>query len=499
MKRMVITALVVLLAGVIGGWIGMSLWSHRQVSGKPGAGEVATQESATASKVGLEAESIDPKTGKKIKYWVAPMDPTYIRDEPGKSPMGMDLVPVYEEEGEEKEPTSTIRIDPVTIQNMGVRVAQVQRKPLIKHIRTYGTVTYDETRIYTVNTKFNGWIERLYVDFEGTKVRKGQRLFDIYSSELVSAQTEYLLALQQYNSLSNSPYPSIKEGAERLLEASRTRLRYWDLTEGQIEKLGSSKKISKTLTIYSPATGVVIKKNAFAGHYVKAGEHQYEIANLSKVWVDVDIYEYELPWVRQGMVAEMELAYVPGKRFKGKVLYIYPYLEAKTRTGKLRLQFANPDYQLKPDMYANIYLKSSIAEDSIVIPQEAVIDSGVRKVVFVALGKGKFQPREVKLGLEGNNDEYQVLSGLREGEKIVISAQFMLDSESRLREAIQKMLEAQKAGTTGDQSSVIAGERQDSGDDLDMSGMTMDTQRDDLDMTGITMEDESRADSQQLK
>jgi Cu(I)/Ag(I) efflux system membrane fusion protein/cobalt-zinc-cadmium efflux system membrane fusion protein len=499
MKRLVITAFVVLLAGVIGGWIGMSLWSHRQVSGKPGAGEVATQESATASKVGLEAESIDPKTGKKIKYWVAPMDPTYIRDEPGKSPMGMDLVPVYEEEGEEKEPTSTIRIDPVTIQNMGVRVAQVQRKPLIKHIRTYGTVTYDETRIYTVNTKFNGWIERLYVDFEGTKVRKGQRLFDIYSLELVSAQKEYLLALQQYNSLSNSPYPSIKEGAERLLEASRTRLRYWDLTEGQIEKLGSSKKISKTLTIYSPATGVVIKKNAFAGHYVKAGEHQYEIADLSKVWVDVDIYEYELPWVRQGMVAEMELAYVPGKRFKGKVLYIYPYLEAKTRTGKLRLQFANPDYQLKPDMYANIYLKSSIAEDSIVIPQEAVIDSGVRKVVFVALGKGKFQPREVKLGLEGNNDEYQVLSGLREGEKIVISAQFMLDSESRLREAIQKMLEAQKAGTTGDQSSVIAGERQDSGDDLDMSGMTMDTQRDDLDMTGITMEDESRADSQQLK
>jgi Cu(I)/Ag(I) efflux system membrane fusion protein/cobalt-zinc-cadmium efflux system membrane fusion protein len=499
MKRLVITAFVVLLAGVIGGWIGMSLWSHRQVSGKPGAGEVATQESATASKVGLEAESIDPKTGKKIKYWVAPMDPTYIRDEPGKSPMGMDLVPVYEEEGEEKEPTSTIRIDPVTIQNMGVRVAQVQRKPLIKHIRTYGTVTYDETRIYTVNTKFNGWIERLYVDFEGTKVRKGQRLFDIYSLELVSAQEEYLLALQQYNSLSNSPYPSIKEGAERLLEASRTRLRYWDLTEGQIEKLGSSKKISKTLTIYSPATGVVIKKNAFAGHYVKAGEHQYEIADLSKVWVDVDIYEYELPWVRQGMVAEMELAYVPGKRFKGKVLYIYPYLEAKTRTGKLRLQFANPDYQLKPDMYANIYLKSSIAEDSIVIPQEAVIDSGVRKVVFVALGKGKFQPREVKLGLEGNNDEYQVLSGLREGEKIVISAQFMLDSESRLREAIQKMLEAQKAGTTGDQSSVIAGERQDSGDDLDMSGMTMDTQRDDLDMTGITMEDESRADSQQLK
>jgi Cu(I)/Ag(I) efflux system membrane fusion protein/cobalt-zinc-cadmium efflux system membrane fusion protein len=334
------------------------------------------------------------------------------------------------------------------------------------------------------------------VDFEGTKVRKGQRLFDIYSSELVSAQEEYLLALKQYNNLSNSSYPSIKEGAERLLEASRTRLRYWDLTEGQIEKLGSSKQIRKTMTIYSPATGVVIKKNAFAGHYVKAGEHQYEIADLSRVWVDVDIYEYELPWVRQGMAAEMELSYLPGKRFKGKVLYIYPYLEAKTRTGKLRLEFTNPDYQLKPDMYANIYLKSSIAEDSIVIPQEAVIDSGVRKVVFVALGKGKFEPRGVKLGLEGNDDEYQVLNGLNEGEKIVISAQFMLDSESRLREAIQKMLEARKGGTTVDQRTEVMGESQDSGDDLDMSGMTMDTEEDDLDMTGITMEDESRISSQ---
>ncbi len=495
MKRVVITALLFGLTGLLGGWIGMSIWSHQRADRSRDFS--LTMSESVASEKDLKAGTIDPKTGKKIKYWVAPMDPTYIRDEPGKSPMGMDLVPVYQEEGEEKEPTSTIRIDPVTIQNMGVRLARVQRKPLIKYIRTYGTVTYNETRIYTVNTKFNGWIEKLYVDFEGTQVRKGQRLFDIYSPELVSAQEEFLLALQQHNSLSNSSYPSIKEGAQRLLEASRTRLRYWDLTEGQIEKLGSSKKVRKTLTIYSPATGVVIKKNAFAGHYVKAGEHQYEIADLSKVWVDVDIYEYELPWVRQGMPAEMELSYLPGKRFKGKVLYIYPYLEAKTRTGKLRLEFANPDYQLKPDMYANIYLKASIAEDSIVIPQEAVIDSGVRKVVFVALGKGKFQPREVKLGLEGNDDEYQVLNGLSEGEKIVVSAQFMLDSESRLREAIQKMLEARKGEAPGDHSSEVAGETQDSGDDLDMSGMTMDTQGDDLDMTGITMEDESRASSQQ--
>jgi Cu(I)/Ag(I) efflux system membrane fusion protein/cobalt-zinc-cadmium efflux system membrane fusion protein len=347
------------------------------------------------------------------------------------------------------------------MQNMGVRLAKVTRKGLVKKIRTVGNVTYDETRIYTVNTKFNGWIEKLYVDFVGTKVKKGQPLFDIYSPDLVTAQEEYLLALQQSKSLSSSTYPSIREGAERLLNASRTRLRYWDLTEGQIQNIEKTGKPQKTITIHSPATGVVIKKLAFRGHYVKAGMHQYEIADLSTVWVDVDIYEYELPWVKEGMEAEMELTYLPGKRFRGKVLYIYPYLEEKTRTAKLRLQFVNPGYKLKPHMYANIYLDSIVSTDSLVIPQEAVIDSGVRKLVFVYLGKGKFQPREVELGMEGENNQFQVLKGLSEGDEIVVSAQFMLDSESRLREAIQKMLEIRaKPGQQGD-------------DDLDMSDMTM--------------------------
>jgi Cu(I)/Ag(I) efflux system membrane fusion protein/cobalt-zinc-cadmium efflux system membrane fusion protein len=407
-----------------------------------GPGLIASE--ALAAKKKLKAGMVDPKTGKKIKYWVAPMDPTYIRDEPGKSPMGMDLVPVYEEEGEDKEPASTIRIDPVTMQNMGVRLGQVRRKPLTKYIRTVGNVTYDETKIYAVNTKFSGWIEKLYVNFVGKDVQKGQPLFDIYSPELVSAQEEYLLALKQYSSLSDSSYSSIREGARRLLEASRTRLQYWDLKDKQIEQLAKRGKVRKTLKIFSPATGIVTKKNAFKGHYVKAGELQYEIVELSTVWVDVDVYEYELPWVRKGMAAEMELAYIPGKRFKGRVLFVYPYLETKTRTAKLRLEFPNPGYQLKPGMYANIYLKSVIAKDSLVIPQEAVIDSGVRKVVFVAMGKGKFQPRDVKIGLEGNDNDYQVLEGLEEGEEIVLSAQFMLDSESRLREAIQKMLELRK-------------------------------------------------------
>jgi RND family efflux transporter MFP subunit len=399
---------------------------------------------ALAAKQELKAGMVDPKTGKKIKYWASPMDPTYIRNEPGKSPMGMDLVPVYEEEGEAKEPASTIRIDPVTMQNMGVRLGRVQRKTLIKHIRTVGNITYDETKIFTVNTKFNGWIEKLYVNFVGEDVKKGQPLFDIYSPDLVTAQAEYLLALRQYRSLSKNSYSRIREGAQRLLEASHTRLRYWDLTNEQIEQISKTGKVQKTLTIYSPAFGVVTKKIAFKGHYVKKGEHQYEIVDLSSVWVDVDVYEYELPWIRKGIPADMELAYIPGKRFKGEVLFIYPYLEAKTRTVKLRLAFPNPNYQLKPGMYANVFLKSVIDRDSLVIPQEAVIDSGVRQIVFVAIGEGRFQPREVNIGLEGNENDYQVLAGLNEGEEIVLSAQFMLDSESRLREAIQKMLKLQQ-------------------------------------------------------
>jgi multidrug efflux pump subunit AcrA (membrane-fusion protein) len=404
---------------------------------------------ALAAKQELKAGMVDPETGKKIKYWTSPMDPTYISEQPGKSPMGMDLVPVYEEEGEDKEPASTIRIDPGTMQNMGVRLGRVQQKRLIKNIRALGNITFDETKIFTVNTKFNGWIEKLYVNFIGEDVKKGQPLFDIYSPELVTAQEEYLLALEQYSKLGNSSYPRIRDGARRLLEASRTRLQYWDLTDRQIELIGETRKVKKILTIYSPAAGVVTKKDAFKGHYVKQGEHQYEIVDLSSVWVDVDVYEYELPWVRKGMAADMDLSYIPGKRFKGKVLFIYPYLDPKTRTAKLRLAFTNPGYQLKPGMYANVNLKSVVATDTLVIPQEAVIDSGVRKIVFVALGKGKFEPREVNIGLEGNDNEFQVLDGLSEGEEIVLSAQFMLDSESRLREAIQKMLKLRERAPGG--------------------------------------------------
>lgn len=423
----------------------------------------------------LKAGDIDPKTGKKIKYWVAPMDPAYIRKEPGKSPMGMDLVIVYEETGDEKEPTSIIRIDPVTRQNMGVRTAKVSRRPLAKNIRALGYVNYDETRIYAVNLKFDGWIEKLHVDFVGDTVRKGQKLFDLYSPDLVTAQSEYLLALEQAERFKDSPHKSIRANGLSLLDATRQRLRYWDLSEKQIARIQQHGNVQKTLTIFSPASGVVIKKDAIAGHFTKAGMHLYEIADLSRVWVDVEVFEYELPYIKKGMTVEMELSYLPGKRFVGEVLFIYPYLTSKTRTAKLRLIFNNKDGHLKPEMYANVFLNSRIDDNALVVPQEAVIDSGVKKIVFLSRGKGKFEPREVEIGVEGGDNTYQVLSGLVEGDEIVTSAQFMFDSESRLREAIQKMLEARNEGEGNNDLNM---------DDLDMDDMDMD----DMDMSEMTMD-----------
>ncbi len=431
---------------------------------------------AMASTTELKAGMIDPKNGKKIKYWVAPMDPTYIRYEPGKSPMGMDLVPKYEEEGE-PEPASTIRVDPVTVQNMGVRLADVQRRSLTKTIRAFGKLTFDERRIHTVNTKFDGWIEKLHVGYTGQQVVKGQPLFDIYSPDLMTAQEEYLLALRHADKLDGSSYDSIRENSRRLLSAARTRLHYWGVTDAQIRSLEQRGTTRKTVTVYSPASGIVMTKNAYEGHFVKAGQHQFEIADLSRIWVDAEVYEYELPWIHEGMAATMDLSYIPGKQFAGRVLFVYPYLSEKTRTVRLRMEFPNPDGELKPEMYANIHLNSTVDQAGLAIPQEAVIDSGVRQVAFVAKGEGRFEPREIKVGVEADGGEYQILSGLNEGEKVVVSAQFMFDSESRLREAIQKMLKVKDESDPAAMSS----------EDLDMSGLGMDDTSESLDMSGLTM------------
>ncbi|MDH3237499.1 MAG: efflux RND transporter periplasmic adaptor subunit [Deltaproteobacteria bacterium] len=399
------------------------------------------------------AASSGEKKERKIQYWVAPMDPNYRSDQPGKSPMGMDLVPVYEDGAGDE---GTIRVDPNTIQSIGVRTAPATVGELTKTIRTVGRVAYDERRIGTVNAKIGGWIEKLYVNTTGEEVRKGQPLIEIYSPDLVSAQQEYLIARRHYGQVKNSPFPDVVKSAQDLLDSARKRLSYWDIAEAQIEELERTGTVRKTLVLYSPFRGVVVQKAVFDGTKVMPGMELFRIADLSRVWVQGDVYEYELPWVKVGVPATVTLDYLPGKTYRGKITYIYPYLEGKTRTATVRVELANPDGELKPDMYAHIDLNPRVGEKTVLVPSEAVIRSGIRNVVFVSKGEGRFEPREIELGLEGEEGLVQVLSGLAGNELVVVSAQFLLDSESSLKEALKKFRNA--AGETSPSSGAPAGQ-----------------------------------------
>jgi multidrug efflux pump subunit AcrA (membrane-fusion protein) len=392
-----------------------------------------------------DSQQMARKKGRKILYWQAPMDPTEIYDHPGKSKMGMDLVPVYEDQAGIGS-GSTVKIDPVTVQSMGIRTAVVQRGDFSRRIRTVGRVDYNEEKLYTISPKISGWIEKLYVDYTGKMVKKGDPLLEIYSPDLVTTQEEYLLALNNKKMVSQSSFNSIREGAESLLKSSRQRLLYWDIPATEIDRLEKTGEVRKTLRLDSPADGVVTHKNAVEGLFVKEGTNIYQIADLSKVWVYASLYDYEIPWIREGQTAEMDLSYLPGETFTGRVSYVYPYLDEKARDVRVRLEFPNPDLELKPGMYANVTLQGKTIKDALLVPSEAILRSGKRDVVFVVRDKGKFEPREIRIAEEGgaNNASVRVLSGLLEGEEVVTSAQFLLDSESRLQEAIQKMLEEKK-------------------------------------------------------
>ena len=388
------------------------------------------------------AVSAKPAGERKIKYWVAPMDPTYIRNEPGKSPMGMDLVPVYEDQAASG---SIISIDPVTSQNMGVRLSPVVRKDLSRTIRTVGLIAYEEPKQFSVNSKVDGWIERLFANETGQFVRKGSPLLEIYSPALVSAQEEFLLARNNNISLAQSPFPSIADGASRLLEASRRRLKLWDISDRQIDRLEKTGEVVKSLTLYAPSNGIVTMKMIKEGQFIKSGMEMLTLSDISKVWVYADIYEYEMPWVKVGQKAQIILPYVGSEPIESQVSYIYPFVEPKTRTVKARLDINNPDFTLKPDMYVNVRLESEPVQHALTVPVEAVLHSGEKQTVFVALGEGKFEPRQVKTGVQSEAGDIEIVQGVLEGEDVVTSAQFMLDSESKLREAIAKMLEPKAA------------------------------------------------------
>ncbi len=350
-----------------------------------------------------------------------------------------------EKEGKVKEVApGTVQITPERQQLIGVKFGTVERKPLEKVIRTVGRVDYDEKRIVTVSPKIGGWIEELYVDFTGRFVRQGESLLTIYSPELVSTQEEYLIALRARKDLVKSPFPEIASTGNSLAESARRRLKLWDISDDQIKALEESGQAQKTLTLHSPFSGFVLEKMAYKGMNVMPGMALFKLADLSVVWLYADIYEYELPFVRLGQKASVQLSYLPGETFTGKAIYIYPSLNPETRTAKVRFEFPNSQGKLKPEMYANVEIKVHLGE-KLVVPEGAIIDTGLRQMAIVDKGSGYFEPREVKVGTKVD-DEYEVIKGLRAGERVVTSANFLIDSESKLKEAVGSMPGMEHAG-----------------------------------------------------
>jgi RND family efflux transporter MFP subunit len=379
-----------------------------------------------ASALVLASGCSKPAEQTKILYTCG-MHPQVIQDHPGNCPIcGMKLTPVHDQTG-----GNALEIDPATIQNMGLRTDTVTRGPLRRTIRTVGVIDYNEAAISDVTTKFKGWIEKLYANTTGQLVMRGDPLFEIYSPDLYNAQVEYLLATKLgTNGLSDS---------QEMATSARTKLKFFDISDAQIAALDRDRQPQKTLRIVAPQDGFVTEKTAVEGQMVDAGMRTYRLADLGLVWVQAEIYEQDLAYVKLGQEAKVTVSYLTDREFRGRVTYIYPTVDEKTRTARVRMEFHNPGYFLKPGMFATVQITSELEPSALLIPDMAILRSGEKATVFVALDGGKFEPRTVILGPQGENDSYQVLSGLSEGERIVTSGQFMLDSESQLREAIQKM------------------------------------------------------------
>ena len=392
-------------------------WGQSIVSGSRHAWRSITGAKASDGEAAISTDG--------TQYWTCGMHPWVILPEPGLCPIcHMDLTPL-----DPAKLTGEIVIDPVVVQNIGVRLAPVTTGALTKEIRTVGTITYDETATKDVNTKISGWIEQLDVDETGVQVKQGEPLFELYSPELYQAQEEYLVALNSRSQLGRD-----------LLDDARTKLEFFDIGPEQVKELEKRGKAKRTLTITSPHTGIVIDKNAKEGMKIEPGMRVYQIADLSKVWVMATLYEYQLPYVKVGQPVVMTLEYLPNETFEGKVAYIYPYLQKESRQVKVRIEFANPDGVLKPGMFATLQLANTLDQQAVLAPREAIIATGTRKVAFVSLGAGKFEPRNVETGIETQKGLIEIRSGLKPGEEVVVSGQFLLDSESKMRSALAKMV-----------------------------------------------------------
>lgn len=363
-------------------------------------------------------------TEKKIKYWIAPMNQNYRRNEPGKSPMGMDLVPVYEGDDDIDKDITIIKISPKVINNLGVRTTKVERGPLWKRISTIGYISYDETRINHIHTRTEGWIEKLQVHAKGEKVKRGQLLFEIYSPPLVNAQEEYLQALAS--------------GNKRLVSASQKKLSALGVSKSQIYTLEKDKKITRNILFYAKQSGIIVNLGVREGMYIKPETQVISIANLDTIWLLAEVFEQQASWVEEGQNAEVKLPSMPGVVWKGMVEYIYPELDPVTRTLQVRLRFDNSGDKLKPNMYSRVIIFAGKKEDVISIPREALIRDSIKDRVIKSLGGGQFQAQEVIAGME-SGDWIEIISGLNENDNIVISSQFLIDSESNLKANLNRM------------------------------------------------------------
>ena len=387
-----------------------------------------------------------------------PMHPSIIQDHPGECPIcGMKLVKVEKTKADGAPPTAAksdvsgassvsglanVEIDAARQQLIGLKTAEATEGPVGGAWRTIGRVAVDETRVRHINLKVPGFVERIYVDFVGKKVKKGDPLFSIYSPELLSAQEEYLLALKTRGALSATGAARNNDGQD-LVAAAKRKLALWDIPASEVTKLESTGQSQKTLTLFSPVSGVVTRKDVVEGMKLDAGAMPYEIVDLSAVWVLADVYESELRFVTERMEATLKLSAFPNREFKGQVMFIDPLMNPETRTVKLRLTFPNPKGELRPEMFGEVVLLGA-PHDALRIPLDAVIDSGTEKVVFVAIGEGKFQPRKVTLG-ENDGTQVEVVSGLSKAERVVIRANFLIDSESRLRASLADTAPAAKS------------------------------------------------------
>lgn len=384
------------------------------------------------------ASAAPAKTERKIKYWWDPMmNPPYIADKPGKSPMGMDLVPVYEDE---VSAGTAIHIDPVIVQNMGVRTAKIAKGPIHQAIRAVGYLEEAQPNIVDINLRVSGWIEKLQANTEGMHIQQGQPLFELYSPELQVAVEELIIARRAAAALPKDADDTARSNAAVLQQTAHRKLEQWGLTPQQVNDLAKLDRAPRAIPFLSPVTGDVTEKMVVEGASVESGMRILRIVDHSTLWLDAQIHAQDLPSIKLGQKITAKVEGIAAKQFEGEVIFLHPHIDTTTRTAKVRMALPNANHTLRPGMYATVLIDAKLADDALQIPREAVLDTGTRQVVFVALPDGHFEPRQVKTGVESHEGNVQILQGLAPNETVVTSGQFLMDSESRMKEAIEKHL-----------------------------------------------------------